>query len=100
MIGFGLIVYASLLILKKPGLSMIPLLMQIAIQCAGSEIFKLIFKDSFIKIFHIYNCSDIVCFIAYLIEFIYIIRLIIKKEQESKCTILNNSLSERCAEEK
>lgn len=93
LLGVGLIVYAALLVLKKPGLSMISLVMQIVILCAGSEIFKLIFKEDFVKIFHIYNCSDILCFIVYFIELIYIIRFIIKRDQENKNTILNNTLS-------
>lgn len=89
LLGVGLLVYASLLVIKKPGLSMIPLVLQIVILCAGSEVLKLIFKDDFIKIFHIYNCSDIICFIVFLAELIYVIWFILKKEKEN----INISLS-------
>lgn len=79
-LGFGLAVYSILLIIKKPILSMIPFAAQFVILCIGSEIFKTIFKDDFIKIFHVYNCADILCLIIYISELIYAINFIDKTE--------------------
>lgn len=74
--GIGVGVYSLILIVKKPILAMIPFIVQILILSCGSEVFKLLFKNEFVMIFHVYNCADIICFIIYIVEFVYAIKII------------------------
>lgn len=79
---FGVVVYSTLLILKKPLISMIPSLTQMIVLCAGCHILKVIYKTDFVKIMYVYNIADIIGFIIYISIFVYSLSLIKNVENE------------------
>lgn len=79
---FGVVVYSTLLILKKPLISMIPSLTQMIVLCAGCEILKVIYKSDYVQIMYAYNIADIIGLIIYISIFIYSLYLIKNAQNE------------------